>query len=52
MLAIYVALVESLIAKTRVWEQDRDTTFTYDDIPLLDMLDEYMMLRHEREEEK
>ncbi|KAK4343981.1 hypothetical protein RND71_037075 [Anisodus tanguticus] len=45
-------LVESLIAKTRAWEQDRDTTFTYDGVPLLAMLDEYMMLRHDREEEK
>ncbi|WMV59578.1 hypothetical protein MTR67_052963 [Solanum verrucosum] len=48
----YVALVDSLIAKTRAWEQDRDTTFTYDGVPLLAMLDEYMMLRQDREEEK
>ncbi|KAH0735418.1 hypothetical protein KY285_011125 [Solanum tuberosum] len=46
------ALVDSLIAKTRAWEQDRDTTFTYDGVPLLAMLDEYMMLRQDREEEK
>ncbi|XP_015059357.1 65-kDa microtubule-associated protein 1-like [Solanum pennellii] len=46
------ALVDSLITKTRAWEQDRDTTFTYDGVPLLAMLDEYMMLRHDREEEK
>ncbi|XP_060189829.1 65-kDa microtubule-associated protein 1-like [Lycium barbarum] len=46
------ALVESLVAKTRAWEQERDTTFTYDGVPLLAMLDEYMMLRHDREEEK
>lgn len=46
------ALVDSLVAKTRAWEQDRDTTFTYDGVPLLAMLDEYMMLRHDREEEK
>ncbi|NP_001313183.1 65-kDa microtubule-associated protein 1-like [Nicotiana tabacum] len=46
------ALVDSLIAKTRAWEQDRGTTFTYDGVPLLAMLDEYMMLRHDREEEK
>uniref|UniRef100_M1AZ74 Microtubule-associated protein MAP65-1b n=1 Tax=Solanum tuberosum TaxID=4113 RepID=M1AZ74_SOLTU len=48
----YVALVDSLIAKTRAWEQDRDTIFTYDGVPLLAMLDEYMMLRQDREEEK
>ncbi|KAK6774151.1 hypothetical protein RDI58_029390 [Solanum bulbocastanum] len=46
------ALVDSLIAKTRAWEQDRDTIFTYDGVPLLAMLDEYMMLRQDREEEK
>lgn len=44
--------MDSLVAKTRAWEQDRDTTFTYDGVPLLAMLDEYMMLRHDREEEK
>lgn len=48
----YVALVDSLTTKTRAWEQDCDTTFTYDGVPLLSMLDEYMMLRHDREEEK
>ncbi|KAH6795795.1 hypothetical protein C2S51_036781 [Perilla frutescens var. frutescens] len=46
------ALVESLIAKTRTWEQDRGMTFSYDGVPLLAMLDEYVMLRHDREEEK
>ncbi|KAL3821079.1 hypothetical protein ACJIZ3_006984 [Penstemon smallii] len=46
------ALVESLIAKTRAWEQDRELKFTYDGVPLLAMLDEYAMLRHDREEEK
>ncbi|KAL0302002.1 UNVERIFIED_CONTAM: microtubule-associated protein 1 [Sesamum radiatum] len=46
------ALVDSLIAKTRAWEQDRGVTFTYDGVPLLAMLDEYVMLRHDREEEK
>ncbi|KAL0320837.1 UNVERIFIED_CONTAM: microtubule-associated protein 1 [Sesamum radiatum] len=46
------ALVDSLVAKTRAWEQDRGVTFTYDGVPLLAMLDEYVMLRHDREEEK
>lgn len=27
-------------------------TFSYDGVPLLAMLDEYVMLRHDREEEK
>ncbi|KAK7276890.1 hypothetical protein RIF29_18036 [Crotalaria pallida] len=46
------ALVDTLVAKTRSWEEDHGTSFTYDGVPLLAMLDEYAMLRHEREEEK
>ena len=45
-------MVDTLVAKTRAWEEDRGLTFTYDGVPLLAMLDEYAMLRHEREEEK
>ncbi|KAI6690601.1 hypothetical protein NL676_027429 [Syzygium grande] len=46
------ALVDSLVAKTRTWEEDRGVSFMYDGVPLLAMLDEYAILRHEREEEK
>uniref|UniRef100_A0A5B7AJ86 Putative microtubule-associated protein 1-like n=1 Tax=Davidia involucrata TaxID=16924 RepID=A0A5B7AJ86_DAVIN len=46
------ALVDTLVAKTRAWEEDRGISFTYDGVPLLAMLDEYAMLRHDREEEK
>lgn len=46
------ALVDTLVAKTRAWEENHDMSFTYDGVPLLAMLDEYAMLRHEREEEK
>ncbi|KAI4307946.1 hypothetical protein L6164_031070 [Bauhinia variegata] len=46
------ALVDTLVAKTRAWEEDHGISFTYDGVPLLAMLDEYAMLRHEREEEK
>ncbi|XP_050368196.1 65-kDa microtubule-associated protein 1 [Argentina anserina] len=46
------ALVDTLVAKTRVWEEERGISFTYDGVPLLAMLDEYAMLRQEREEEK
>lgn len=46
------ALVETLVAKTRAWEEDHGISFTYDGVPLLAMLDEYAMLRQEREEEK
>ncbi|XP_008776645.2 65-kDa microtubule-associated protein 1-like [Phoenix dactylifera] len=46
------ALVDTLTAKTRAWEEDRGTSFVYDGVPLLAMLDEYTMLRQDREEEK
>ncbi|CAL9210893.1 unnamed protein product [Musa hybrid cultivar] len=46
------ALVDMLIAKTRAWEEDRGMSFMYDGVPLLAMLDEYTLLRQEREEEK
>ncbi|KAF8409643.1 hypothetical protein HHK36_005721 [Tetracentron sinense] len=45
-------LVDSLVAKTQAWEEDRGISFAYDGVPLLAMLDEYSMLRHDREEEK
>ncbi|XP_052208360.1 65-kDa microtubule-associated protein 1 [Diospyros lotus] len=46
------ALVDTLVAKTRAWEEDHGESFAYDGVPLLAMLDEYAMLRQEREEEK
>ncbi|XP_042424680.1 65-kDa microtubule-associated protein 1-like isoform X1 [Zingiber officinale] len=46
------ALVDTLVAKTRAWEEDRGILFMYDSVPLLAMLEEYTMLRQEREEEK
>lgn len=46
------ALVETLVAKTRAWEESRGLSFMYDGVPLLAMLDEYVMLRQEREEDK
>ncbi|KAH7689244.1 Microtubule-associated protein MAP65/Ase1/PRC1 protein [Dioscorea alata] len=46
------ALVDTLVAKTRAWEEDHGMTFAYDGVPLLAMLDEYAMLRQDREEEK
>ncbi|XBH99231.1 65-kDa microtubule-associated protein 1-like [Triticum dicoccoides] len=46
------ALVETLVAKTRAWEESRGLSFMYDGVPLLAMLDEYVMLREEREEDK
>ncbi|KAK1291224.1 65-kDa microtubule-associated protein 1 [Acorus calamus] len=46
------ALVDNLVAKIRAWEDDRGIQFMYDGVPLLAMLDEYAILRHDREEEK
>ncbi|KAG8059602.1 hypothetical protein GUJ93_ZPchr0002g25599 [Zizania palustris] len=46
------ALVETLVAKTRAWEETHCLPFTYDGVPLLAMLDEYAILRQEKEEEK
>lgn len=47
-----VALVDTLVVKTRAWEEEHCVPFAYDGVPLLAMLDEYAMLRHDREEEK
>ncbi|XP_050217296.1 65-kDa microtubule-associated protein 1-like [Mercurialis annua] len=46
------ALVDTLVARTQAWEEERGMQFAYDGVPLLAMLDEYAMLRQEREEEK
>ncbi|KAF5182302.1 65-kDa microtubule-associated protein [Thalictrum thalictroides] len=46
------ALVDSLIAKTRIWEEERKKIFFYDEVPLLAMLEEYNSYRKEKEEEK
>ncbi|XP_075480204.1 65-kDa microtubule-associated protein 8 [Primulina tabacum] len=46
------ALVDLLISKTKYWEEERKKVFLYDEVPLLEMLEEYNILRKEREEEK
>ncbi|EOX99871.1 Microtubule-associated protein 65-8 isoform 1 [Theobroma cacao] len=46
------ALVDSLIAKTKSWEEERKKIFLYDEVPLMGMLEEYNQFRQEREEEK
>ncbi|XWS63852.1 hypothetical protein CRYUN_Cryun06bG0137100 [Craigia yunnanensis] len=46
------ALVDSLIVKTKSWEEERSKVFLYDEVPLLAMLEEYKLFREEREEEK
>ncbi|KAJ8642503.1 hypothetical protein MRB53_004251 [Persea americana] len=45
-------LVDTLVVKTRTWEEEHGLSFTYDGVPLLAMLDEYAILRHDREEDK
>eukprot|EP00249_Psilotum_nudum_P011266 c23068_g2_i1 orf=84-2363(-) len=46
------ALVDSLIAKTKSWEEERGKLFLYDGVRLLSTLEEYSILRLEKEEEK
>nr|XP_043626725.1 65-kDa microtubule-associated protein 8 [Erigeron canadensis] len=46
------ALVESLIAKTKSWEEERKKVFLYDEVPLLALMKEYNMSRREKEEER
>ncbi|KAL4587036.1 hypothetical protein LXL04_011685 [Taraxacum kok-saghyz] len=46
------ALVESLILKTKSWEEERKKVFLYDEVPLLALMEEYNMSRREKEEEK
>ncbi|KAG5605113.1 hypothetical protein H5410_026605 [Solanum commersonii] len=46
------ALVDMLIAKTKSWEEERKKPFLYDEVPLFAMLEEYNLLRKERDEEK
>ncbi|XP_071727240.1 65-kDa microtubule-associated protein 1-like [Rutidosis leptorrhynchoides] len=45
-------LVDTLVAKTRSWEDEHGLNFAYDGVPLIAKLDEYAALRHAREEEK
>ncbi|KAL1550445.1 65-kDa microtubule-associated protein 8-like [Salvia divinorum] len=46
------ALVDLLISKTKDWEDERKKVFLYDEVPLLAMLEEYHMLRKEKEGDK
>ncbi|XP_073000054.1 65-kDa microtubule-associated protein 8 isoform X1 [Typha latifolia] len=46
------ALLELLMMKTKIWEEERKKVFLYDELPLLAMLQEYALLRQEKEEEK
>ncbi|KAK9293145.1 hypothetical protein L1049_021131 [Liquidambar formosana] len=46
------AMVEALVSKTMAWEEERGMEFTYDGIRLLSMLEEYTILREEKEQER
>ncbi|GLT88638.1 hypothetical protein SLE2022_066550 [Rubroshorea leprosula] len=45
-------MVENLTTKVKAWEMEKGFPFLYDKASLLPMLEEYTMLRQEREEEK
>ncbi|KAI5595977.1 hypothetical protein BDE02_03G176200 [Populus trichocarpa] len=46
------SMVESLTSKVKAWELERKVPFLYYKAPLLHTLEEYTVLRREREEEK
>ncbi|KAJ0968242.1 hypothetical protein J5N97_025159 [Dioscorea zingiberensis] len=45
-------MVETLIAKATMWEKERGKEFTYDGAGLLSMLESYMTVRQEKEQER
>uniref|UniRef100_J3M9I8 65-kDa microtubule-associated protein 3 n=1 Tax=Oryza brachyantha TaxID=4533 RepID=J3M9I8_ORYBR len=45
-------MVDVLETKTIVWENERGNEFTYDGIRLISMLEEYMIVREEKEQER
>ncbi|CAJ2666893.1 unnamed protein product [Trifolium pratense] len=46
------AMTENLISKTVAWEKDNGTEFIYDSVRLLSMLEDYNLLRQEKEQER
>ncbi|XP_031479318.1 65-kDa microtubule-associated protein 3 [Nymphaea colorata] len=46
------AMVENLAAKTTSWERERGIEFTFDGVRLLSLLEEYTILRQEKEQER
>ncbi|KAK8627888.1 hypothetical protein V6N13_135485 [Hibiscus sabdariffa] len=45
-------MVEALASKAMAWEKEREIEFLYDGIPLLSMLEQYTILRQEKEQER
>ncbi|KAJ6794431.1 65-kDa microtubule-associated protein 3 [Iris pallida] len=46
------AIVEALSSKTKTWEDERGVDFTYDGLRLLSMLEDYTIVRQEKEQER
>ncbi|XP_027356705.1 65-kDa microtubule-associated protein 5 [Abrus precatorius] len=46
------SIVENLTAKVKAWEMEKGIPFLYEKVPLLHILDEYIVQRQLREEEK
>ncbi|XP_010924160.1 65-kDa microtubule-associated protein 3 [Elaeis guineensis] len=46
------AMVDALAAKIAAWEKDRGIEFAYDGVRLLSMLEEYTIVRQEKEKER
>ncbi|KAL9225242.1 hypothetical protein vseg_001191 [Gypsophila vaccaria] len=45
-------MTETLTAKIQAWENERSDTFMYDGSPLLSVVEDYIVLRQEKEQEK
>lgn len=48
----FSALVDLLIKMTSSWEAERNKVFLYDQVPLMEILEQYNILRQEKEEDK
>ncbi|KAL2227160.1 65-kDa microtubule-associated protein 3 [Sesamum indicum] len=46
------AMVDTLTSKTTTWEKEKGVDFTYDGVRLLSMLEDYLVLRQEKELER
>ncbi|KAL3645237.1 hypothetical protein CASFOL_010417 [Castilleja foliolosa] len=46
------AMVDTLTSKATAWENERGVHFTYDGVRLLSMLEDYIVLREEKEQER
>ncbi|XP_004514978.1 65-kDa microtubule-associated protein 3 [Cicer arietinum] len=46
------AMTDKLTSKTVAWEKDKGTEFIYDGVGLLSMLEDYILLRQEKEQER